>query len=201
MYMGSDKDENELLIRYGWECDVWFHMDNLSSAHVYVRLPDGYDWKIIPGPVLEDCAQLTKANSVAGNKRDQVNIIYTPWTNLRKNSNMATGQVGFKQVDATKKHHVVTKKNDILNRLDKTKQIRKEEQADLEDAKIEHEEQIRRRHQDEYRIQHKKDLEKQRYYKQLAQEQNRSYDELYDDDLLAQSSNKNRGEDWEDDFM
>lgn len=39
MYMGRDKYENEDLIKYGFPEDVWFHVDNLSSAHVYLRLP------------------------------------------------------------------------------------------------------------------------------------------------------------------
>lgn len=41
VYMGRDKFENEDLIRYGWNEDVWFHVDHLSSAHVYVRCPPG----------------------------------------------------------------------------------------------------------------------------------------------------------------
>lgn len=39
MFMGRDKFENEDLIKYGFPEDVWFHVDNLSSAHVYLRLP------------------------------------------------------------------------------------------------------------------------------------------------------------------
>ena len=35
MYMGKDKFENEDLIAHGWPEDFWFHVDNLSSAHVY----------------------------------------------------------------------------------------------------------------------------------------------------------------------
>ena len=31
----------------------------------------------------------------AGNKKDNVTVIYTPWTNLHKNAGMAVGQVGF----------------------------------------------------------------------------------------------------------
>ena len=38
VYMGRDKFENELLIENGWPEDYWFHVDNLSSAHVYIRL-------------------------------------------------------------------------------------------------------------------------------------------------------------------
>ena len=39
MYMGKDKHENEMLLANGWPEDVWFHVDDLSSAHVYIRLP------------------------------------------------------------------------------------------------------------------------------------------------------------------
>lgn len=41
LYMGKDKYENEDLIRYGFPEDVWFHVDNLSSAHVYLRMNRG----------------------------------------------------------------------------------------------------------------------------------------------------------------
>ena len=58
IYMGRDKFENEELIRYGLPEDIWyilfrvkdlkkyylsvfrFHVDDLSSAHVYLRLPE-----------------------------------------------------------------------------------------------------------------------------------------------------------------
>jgi hypothetical protein len=43
-----------------------FHVDNLSSAHVYLRLKAGESWTSIPRELLEDCAQLTKANSIEG---------------------------------------------------------------------------------------------------------------------------------------
>lgn len=43
-----------------------------------------------------DCAQLTKANSIDGNKRDNITIIYTPWANLKKTKGMADGEVSFK---------------------------------------------------------------------------------------------------------
>jgi len=66
IYVGKDKVENEDLIKFGWDEDVWFHVDNLSSAHVYVRLQPGESWKSISKELLEDCAQLTKANSIEG---------------------------------------------------------------------------------------------------------------------------------------
>jgi hypothetical protein len=31
-----------------------------------------------------------------GNKKDNVHVVYTPWSNLKKDGSMAVGQVGFK---------------------------------------------------------------------------------------------------------
>ncbi len=69
IYMGRDKHENEDLISYGLPLDVWFHVDNLSSAHVYLRLPEGVTIEEIPEDTLEDCAQLVKQNSIQGEYR------------------------------------------------------------------------------------------------------------------------------------
>jgi hypothetical protein len=49
--------------------DGWarrFHVDKLSSAHVYVRLEKGETIDDIEPETLEDCAQLCKANSIQG---------------------------------------------------------------------------------------------------------------------------------------
>jgi len=62
--LGNSTDEE--LIKYGWEEDVWFHADKLSSAHIYLRLPEGASWESITPELLVDCAQLTKANSIEG---------------------------------------------------------------------------------------------------------------------------------------
>jgi predicted ribosome quality control (RQC) complex YloA/Tae2 family protein len=84
MYMGADKEENEHLIRWGWPEDVWFHVDKHSSAHVYIRLLEGQTTlDDIPEEVIEDCAQMTKLNSIEGCKLNDVQIVYTMWTNLR----------------------------------------------------------------------------------------------------------------------
>ena len=65
---------------------------------MYLRLPDPANapWTAIPADLLTDCGQLTKANSIDGNKKDNVTVIYTPWSNLKKSGDMAVGQVGFK---------------------------------------------------------------------------------------------------------
>jgi len=94
---------DEELIKYAWPQDVWFHVDKLSSAHVYLRMPDSISWDSIPEALLTDCAQLVKANSIEGscfqrhiniswiksnlikpgNKKDNITIIYTPGDNLK----------------------------------------------------------------------------------------------------------------------
>ena len=136
-----------------------FHVDELSSAHVYLRMPQGRAWDDIPPDTLEDCAQLVKANSIQvsagcpccllfganfdrhhgrgpgrirfmsllsrhagsalcidarqsspcsqchqttichrmcsfqGNKIDNLGIVYTPVSNLKKTQSMEVGQV------------------------------------------------------------------------------------------------------------
>jgi len=43
-----------------------FHVDKMSSAHVYVRLHRGQTIDGMSEGLLEDCAQLVKANSIQG---------------------------------------------------------------------------------------------------------------------------------------
>ncbi|KAJ8450459.1 hypothetical protein Cgig2_002144 [Carnegiea gigantea] len=43
-----------------------FHVDKMSSAHVYVRLHKGQTMDDMSEALLEDCAQLVKANSIQG---------------------------------------------------------------------------------------------------------------------------------------
>merc|ERR1712046_555387 len=91
VYMGKDKFENEDLLKYGWPEDLWFHVDKLSSAHVYLRCPalnkDGepLNWKTdIPKRVIQDCCQIVKNNSIEGCKMAKTDVVITPFTNLRK---------------------------------------------------------------------------------------------------------------------
>jgi predicted ribosome quality control (RQC) complex YloA/Tae2 family protein len=96
IYMGKDKYENEHLIKYGLPEDVWLHVDNLSSAHVYIRMKPGMTLEDLGGSdLLMDCASLVKANSIQGCKQSTVYVIYTRWKNLKKTSDMVDGQVGF----------------------------------------------------------------------------------------------------------
>lgn len=70
-------------------------MDELSSAHVYLKPQAGWTLDTIPQDVITDCAQLVKANSIEGNKKNDVKIVYTPASNLRKEASFDVGQVAF----------------------------------------------------------------------------------------------------------
>jgi predicted ribosome quality control (RQC) complex YloA/Tae2 family protein len=122
--MGKDKYENEELIKYGLPIDIWFHVDNLSSAHVYLRLAEGYTIDTIPEETLNECLQLVKENSIEGCKKDKVSIVYTPWENLLKKSSMEIGQVGFKSDKAVITVHNISKVKDVLKRIEKTMEVK-----------------------------------------------------------------------------
>jgi hypothetical protein len=70
--MGKDKYENEALIKYGLPEDVWFHVDDLSSAHVYLRMKPGMAMDDVNEDLLLQCSSLVKANSIAGCKVSRV---------------------------------------------------------------------------------------------------------------------------------
>ena len=120
-YMGRDKHENEELIRWGWPEDWWFHVDSLSSAHVYVRLPYGANMDELTDEMIEECCQLVKANSIQGCKLNDVRIVYTPWSNLKKTGDMDVGQVGYHDPSKQRFFTVKKKNNALLNALEKTR--------------------------------------------------------------------------------
>lgn len=70
---------------------------------------------------MEDAAQLVKANSIEGNKVNDVDIVYTMWSNLKKTQGMEVGQVGFHKEKEVRKLHVTKRLNTVVNRLNKTK--------------------------------------------------------------------------------
>jgi predicted ribosome quality control (RQC) complex YloA/Tae2 family protein len=72
--MGADKFENEDLIRYGLPEDLWFHVDNLSSAHVYLRMRKNQKIEDLSRKAIQECAQLVKANSIEGCKLKTVDV-------------------------------------------------------------------------------------------------------------------------------
>ncbi|KAK0934371.1 Coiled-coil domain-containing protein 25 [Friedmanniomyces endolithicus] len=201
IYVGKDKVENEDLIAHGWPEDIWFHVDNLSSAHIYLRLPPPHSpdqWKNIPEELLTDCAQLTKANSIEGNKKDNVTVIYTPWSNLKKSGSMATGQVGFKDQKMVRRVYVEKRENAIVNRLNKTKV---EKYPDLRQEKADREKEERRKERISAQEKKKEDAKLAEERAQLKYQKEHMYDDLHADDEIAQSSNQDRDPDFLDDFF
>ncbi|KAK8791020.1 hypothetical protein WA158_005651 [Blastocystis sp. Blastoise] len=203
VYMGRDKYENEDLIAYGWPEDVWFHVDEFSSAHVYTRLNNGETIDNMPQELIDDCCQLVKANSIEGCKASQVTIVYTPWDNLNKRPDMATGQIGFH--DNKKVKHVFHLGRDrvVANRILKTKE---ERSVDLkaEKQQRDHEEMLRKKKElKERKIQERKENEEKR-----AKEYEQSYDRLFENDDLKTFTSEVEGSydvsaarNFEDDFM
>ena len=126
MYVGRDKEENELLIKYGWPEDIWFHVDNVSSPHVYVRLSPGQTMDDLTPEAIRDASQWVKGNSIEGCKLATATVIYTPWANLRKDGSMATGQVSFHDGSsaAVRRYAVLERDKETLRRLEKTREER-----------------------------------------------------------------------------
>ncbi|XP_027081329.1 uncharacterized protein [Coffea arabica] len=125
IFMSLDNHENEELFKYGFPEDVWFHVDEMPSAHVFLRLHKGQTFDDIPEGVLEDCAQLVKANSIEGNEVNNIDVVYTPWHNLKKTASMDVGHVGFHNSKMVRIVKVEKRINEIVNRLNRTKVERK----------------------------------------------------------------------------
>ncbi|KAI0209535.1 Coiled-coil domain-containing protein 25 [Lamellibrachia satsuma] len=113
-YMGFDKHENEELIRWGWP----------EERCMGESLDD------VPEAVIQDCAQLVKANSIQGNKVNDVDVVFTMWANLKKTPGMDVGQVGFFKQKEVRTIRVEKRINEIVNRLNKTKKQKEKEEAE-----------------------------------------------------------------------
>ncbi len=93
----------------------------MSSAHVYLRMRiPNTSYAELPEKAVQECAQLTKENSIEGCKKKGVTIIYTWASNLLKTEDMEVGAVSFKNDSLVVKLHI-EKKNDVLKKILKTK--------------------------------------------------------------------------------
>ncbi|KAI3341325.1 coiled-coil domain-containing protein 25 [Ustulina deusta] len=197
IYVGKDKFENEELIKHGWEDD--FHVDKLSSAHIYLRLAEGESWEAIPAALVTDLGQLTKANSIEGNKKDNISVIYTPWSNLKKDGSYAVGQVGFKDPRKVKRVLIAQRENAIVNRLNKTRV--EKTQPDLFKEKEDHLRQLRKRDQAAKQERKKEEAKIAQERAEKKWQKDHAYDDLFSEENMEASSNQNQPEDWEEDFM
>lgn len=179
--MGRDKFENDEMLKYGYdEGATWFHVDDLSSAHIYLRMQPDWTFDSIPSAVLTDCCQLTKYNSIEGNKKNNVKIVYTPWSNLKKEQHHDVGQVSFKSNKMCKYVTVERRVNDIVNRLGKTK---REEMIDfLEEKTRRIQEEKRQRKLEIDRLKTQDDVDEAR---KRELEQSRRYDKLMDTEKMT----------------
>ncbi|EAS02398.1 coiled-coil protein (macronuclear) [Tetrahymena thermophila SB210] len=193
LYMGRDKFENEELIKYGWDEDIWFHVDDLSSAHVYLRLNEGEEWTNIDEKLIQECCQLVKENSIQGKKKDKVDIVYTPWSNLHKTNNMEVGAIGFHSENLRKKVRDITRDKDIVKAIIKTE--REEEKPDFRDLKEKHILELKRKRFKEFKEQQKKEDEENK--QKLLEKQSKNYNYLNENKEMM-TSNKNAPDDDED---
>ncbi|RFN48715.1 coiled-coil domain-containing protein 25 [Fusarium flagelliforme] len=181
IYVGKDKFENKL-----------------SSAHIYLRMQEGQTWDALPEELVMDLAQLTKANSIEGNKKDNVTIIYTPWSNLKKDGSMEVGQVGFKDPRKVKRILVPQRENPIVNRLNKTKV---EKKPDLKQERDDRLKELRRRDQADFQARKKEEARQAQEWKEKKWQKDHAYDDIFTEENMVGSSNQDRDENWEDDFM
>jgi hypothetical protein len=126
-YVGADKHENEFLIKYGWPGDIWFHVDSLSSAHVYFRVyttevapVTGIPIDDLPVDSVYDMMQIVKHNSISGCKLASTRIVYTPHSNLKKTFEMDSGTVTYHDTKLCRYKHCDKDRNRVRE-LEKTK--------------------------------------------------------------------------------
>ncbi|VDD78075.1 unnamed protein product [Mesocestoides corti] len=193
IYMGADKHENDKLIRWGWPEDVWFHVDKLSSAHVYLRLREGETLDDVPEAVIQDCAQLCKHNSIMGSKQNDVTIVYTMWENLRKTADMDVGQVGFHNSKLVRKTVVERRIGDVIRRLEKTQTT--VENPDLRAEREARDERVRQKAKAAQRA--REQAERQAEKIRQSEAERRSYDRIFTADNMRSNED---GYD-SDDFM
>lgn len=133
-----------------------------------------------------------------GNKKDNVTIVYTPWSNLYKNAGMAAGQVSFHNPRLVRKLHVPTRLNPTINRLNKT---RVEKFPDLRAEKEEHLANVRcgeRRKRETHR---EAERQQRKEYEELKWQKDHAYDDMFTEENVEMSNNQDRDENFLDDFM
>ena len=206
IYMGEDKYENEELIKYGWREDIWFHVEGLSSAHVYIRPPEPTEAGVIPlnideipQAVIDECCQLVKKNSIQGSKDKKVDVVYTPWFNLKKTPDMEPGQVAFHKKQDVRYNRNIEKDQPILKQIEKTRVWNGDVKLQLEQQ-----ERLKRESAREKKAKANKAAYDKKVQEELKkQKELMSYDRLFENDEEMTSNQFQGGNDGSDsdDFM
>ena len=134
----------------------------------------------------------------AGNKKDNITVIYTPWSNLLKDGSMTTGQVSFHNPKLVRKVYVRQRENPIVNRLNKTR-VEK-----FPDLRAEKDEYLKKKQKEERKVreeQRSREKQERREREQLKWQKEHAYDDLMSEENVQASSNQDRDPDFLDDFM
>jgi len=159
-----------------------------------LRLEYGQTLDDIPEPLIKDCCQLVKANSIEGHKLAKTDVVYTMWNNLKKTGDMVTGQVGFHNEKAVRKVHV-EKERDIINRLNKTKMHK--ENIDFQELRDKRDAKERQKQKEQQRSQRQREQDEQE--RREKEKELRSYDQIFTTTSENMKTNRDPGND--DDFM
>ncbi|KAI3911610.1 hypothetical protein MKW92_052489 [Papaver armeniacum] len=133
IFMGLDKHENEDLIKYGFPEDIWFHVDKMSSAHVYLRL----------------------------RKVNNIDVVYTPWSNLKRRLLWMLGKL-VRTVRVEKRNNdIVNRLN--KTKVERKKRLKREAVDAAERTEKKHQQRDKKRHEDLERLEKEKQAELRSY--------------------------------------
>ena len=88
--IGKSKEENDELCDASVDADIWFHVENEPSCHVFLKNIDQLKLRDIPRQVIKRCAYLCKINSKS-KTQSKCKIMYTRMENVTKT--LQVGQV------------------------------------------------------------------------------------------------------------
>ncbi|XP_014743654.1 PREDICTED: coiled-coil domain-containing protein 25 [Sturnus vulgaris] len=171
-----------------------FHVDKLSSAHVYLRLHKGQTMDDIPKEVLSDCAHLVKANSIQGIPKSpqkipgkSLGMVENPrkssWERVGKSLGIHLGGWG-KNRKKVRTLTVERRPAEQLRRLERTRVERFPDLAAERECRDREERGRRRQQLQELRraereeLRRKKELEELRSYSSLMKAENMSSNQV-----------------------
>jgi predicted ribosome quality control (RQC) complex YloA/Tae2 family protein len=78
--IGQNASENDDLIDDSDQQDIWFHLENLSSCHIVIKITEEYP---ITKQIIYYCASLCKENTKYKNYK-KVKVMYTEIKNVTR---------------------------------------------------------------------------------------------------------------------
>lgn len=83
IWIGKNAQDNWDIISKSVQNDIWFHLDNVPSPHVILKIPEDFKLKVVPKQVLNKCAVLCK-NYSNYDQIKKIKVIYTEIKNVTK---------------------------------------------------------------------------------------------------------------------